>query len=47
MVRAGKGTFTDEIVNAGFELVEEVDMFQMEYVLKFKQRDMSGRSTQK
>ncbi len=38
MVRAGKGTFTDEIINAGFRLEEEVDLFEMEYVLKFRHR---------
>ncbi len=45
MVRAGKGTVTDEVIDAGFELIEEVDMFENYYVLKFKHRDMSGRST--
>lgn len=30
MVRAGKGTFTDEIINAGFELEEEVDLFELD-----------------
>jgi ubiquinone/menaquinone biosynthesis C-methylase UbiE len=38
MVRAGKETFTAEIRDAGFELVEEIDMFEDEYVLKFKHR---------
>jgi len=41
MVRAGKGTFTDEIVNAGFRLEEEVDLFEDDYVLKFRHRDIS------
>jgi len=40
MVRAGKGTFTDEIINAGFQLEEEVDLFEADYVLKFRQRDI-------
>lgn len=40
MVRAGKGTFTDEIRDAGFELVEEVRMFDDEYMLKFKHREV-------
>jgi ubiquinone/menaquinone biosynthesis C-methylase UbiE len=38
MVRAGKGTFTDEIINAGFELEEEIDLFELDYVLKFRHR---------
>jgi ubiquinone/menaquinone biosynthesis C-methylase UbiE len=38
MVRAGKETFTNEITSAGFELVEEIDMFEDEYVLRFKHR---------
>jgi ubiquinone/menaquinone biosynthesis C-methylase UbiE len=39
MVRAGEGTFTDEFLNAGFELVERRDdMFPENYLLKFKHR---------
>jgi cyclopropane fatty-acyl-phospholipid synthase-like methyltransferase len=38
-VRAGKGTFTDEIRNRGFELVDELDLMDFDYVLKFKQRE--------
>ena len=39
MVRAGQGTFTDEFVNAGFELVERLDdMFPENYMLKFRHR---------
>jgi len=38
MVRAGKGTFTDEFRNAGFELIEEVPFSEKDYILKFKQR---------
>ena len=38
MIRAGKGTFTDEIINAGFELVEEFDVSEAHFVLKFRQR---------
>lgn len=41
MVRAGKGTFTDEIKDAGFEPVEEIFMFRDEYVLRFKHRRAS------
>lgn len=41
MVRAGKGTFTDEIVDAGFELVDEVDIGMEEhYLLRFRHRPM-------
>ncbi len=39
MVRAGKGTFTDEFKNAGFELVEEVPFSEKDYILKFRERD--------
>jgi len=38
MVRAGKGTFTDEVIDAGFELIEEVDLMESQYVLKFRHR---------
>lgn len=38
MVRAGKGTFTDEFRNAGFELVEDVPFSDGDYFLKFRQR---------
>jgi ubiquinone/menaquinone biosynthesis C-methylase UbiE len=38
MVRAGKGTFTDEFKNAGFELVEEVPFSETDYILKFRLR---------
>lgn len=40
MVRAGKGTVTDEILDAGFELVDDVDLMESQYVLKFKLRGM-------
>ncbi len=36
MVRAGKGTFTDEFKNAGFELIEEVPFSEKDYILKFR-----------
>jgi hypothetical protein len=39
MVRAGKGTFTDEIRNAGSELVEDIQILELDYVLKFKHRE--------
>ena len=38
MVRAGKGTFTDEFRNAGFDLVEDVPFSETDYILKFRQR---------
>ena len=39
MVRAGEGTFTDEFLNAGFELADKRDdMFPENYMLKFKHR---------
>ena len=39
MVRAGKGTFTDEFKNAGFELVDEVPFTDEDYILRFKERE--------
>ncbi len=46
MVRAGEGTFTDEFLNAGFELVERRDdMFPENYLLKFKHRPASHHTT--
>jgi ubiquinone/menaquinone biosynthesis C-methylase UbiE len=38
MVRAGKGTFTDEFKDAGFELIEEVPFSNKNYILKFRVR---------
>jgi ubiquinone/menaquinone biosynthesis C-methylase UbiE len=39
MVRAGEGTFTDEFLNAGFDLIERRDdMFPENYLLKFRHR---------
>ncbi len=39
MVRAGEGTFTDEFLDAGFELTERRgDMFPEHYLLKFRRR---------
>jgi len=37
-VRCGKGTVTDEIKDAGFELVAEIPLMKEQYVLKFKKR---------
>lgn len=45
MVRAGEGTFTDEFLNAGFDLVERRDdMFPDNYLLKFKLRNVSAKA---
>jgi ubiquinone/menaquinone biosynthesis C-methylase UbiE len=45
MVRAGEGTFTDEFLNAGFDLVERRDdMFPDNYMLKFKHRSVSVKT---
>ena len=38
MVRAGKGTFTDEFKNAGFEPVEEIEFSETDYILRFRLR---------
>jgi SAM-dependent methyltransferase len=40
MVRAGKGTVTDEFLDAGFELVDDVPLMESQYVLKFRLRRM-------
>ena len=39
MVRAGKGTFTDEFRNAGFELVKDVPFSEEDYILVFEERE--------
>jgi len=45
MVRAGEGTFTDEFLNAGFDLVERRDdMFPDNYMLKFKHRNVTVKT---
>src|SRR5579871_2431963 len=45
MVRAGEGSFTDEFLNAGFELVEKRDdMFPENYLLKFKHRKAAAKA---
>ena len=36
MVGAGKDVFTREILDAGFEFLEEVDLLEDQYVLKFR-----------
>lgn len=44
MVRAGEGTFTDEFLNAGFELVDRRDdMFPENYLLKFRHRRATAK----
>lgn len=40
MVRAGKGHFTDEIIDSGFELIEEVPFTEEHYILRFKKREL-------
>ncbi len=37
-VRAGKGTFTDEIKDSGFELEKEIPLLKDQYFLVFKKR---------
>jgi ubiquinone/menaquinone biosynthesis C-methylase UbiE len=37
-VRAGKGTFTDEIRDAGFELVKDIPLLKDQYHLVFRER---------
>jgi ubiquinone/menaquinone biosynthesis C-methylase UbiE len=45
MVRAGEGTFTDEFLNAGFDLVERRDdMFPENYLLRFKHRTQPAKA---
>jgi len=48
MVRAGEGTFTDEFLNAGFELVERRDdMFPENYLLRFRHRRAVAKAAAK
>jgi SAM-dependent methyltransferase len=45
MVRAGEGTFTDEFLNAGFDLVDRRDdMFPDNYFLKFRHRQAAAKA---
>lgn len=37
-VRCGKGTVTDEVKDAGFDFVEEIEMMDDQYVIVFKKR---------
>ena len=37
-IRAGKGTFTDEIKDAGFDLVKEIPLLKGQYFLVFRKR---------
>jgi ubiquinone/menaquinone biosynthesis C-methylase UbiE len=41
-VRAGKGTVSDEIRDAGFDFIEEVPMMKEQYVIKFRKREPKG-----
>jgi len=46
MVRAGEGTFTDEFLNAGFDLIERRgNMFPENYLLKFKHRRSAAENS--
>lgn len=38
-LRAGKGTFSDEIKDAGFDFVEEVPLMEEQYFLRFSRRE--------
>lgn len=40
-VRCGKGTVTDEVKDAGFDLVEELPIMDDQYVLVFRKRDVA------
>lgn len=40
MVRAGKGHFTDEIIDDGFEMVEEIPFTEKHYIIKFRKREL-------
>ena len=42
MVRAGKGHFMDEIIDVGFELIDEVPFSEGHYILRFKKREMEN-----
>jgi ubiquinone/menaquinone biosynthesis C-methylase UbiE len=45
MVRAGEGTFTDEFLNAGFDLTERRDdMFPENYLMKFRIRPAAKKA---
>ncbi len=43
-VRCGKGTVTDEVLNAGFTLEAEIPMMDEQYVLVFKKRAAKSNS---
>ncbi len=40
-VRAGKGTFTDEIRNSGFDLLKDIPLLKDQYYLVFKKHTPS------
>jgi ubiquinone/menaquinone biosynthesis C-methylase UbiE len=45
MVRAGKGTFTDEIRDAGFDLAREVPFSDEVYILEFRKREPAAEAS--
>lgn len=46
MVRAGEGTFTDEFLDAGFELIERRDdTFPDNYLLRFRHRGAAAKAS--
>ena len=40
-VRCGKGTVTDEVKDAGFDFVEEIQMMDEQYIIVFQKRALS------
>lgn len=45
-VRCGKGTVTDEVLDAGFSLVAEIPLMEEQYVLVFEKRDSPDPATE-
>ena len=45
-VRCGKGTVTDEVKDAGFELLDEVPLMKEQYVLRFGKRVAASNDAQ-
>lgn len=43
-VRCGKGTVTDEVRDAGFELAADIPMMEEQYVLIFEKREPASKS---
>ena len=46
-VRCGKGTVTDEIKDAGFELVADIPLMDSQYVLRFRKRPPKPKKAKK